>query len=106
MFLLFVYVTPVLPLSLSATLSQSRGFVTSFFIYKYFLLFFSQQRLYTKTKVTLFRNNGYTYIFMRHARPIRRERESESESESESEWFIEKGRGPMSIVVTNTVKQL
>ena len=29
-----------------------------------------------------------------------------SESESESEWFIEKGRGPMSIVVTNTVKQL
>ena len=35
-----------------------------------------------------------------------RERERERESESESEWFIEKGRGPMSIVVTNTVKQL
>ena len=34
------------------------------------------------------------------------ERERESESESESEWFIEKGRGPMSVVVTNTVKQL
>ena len=34
-----------------------------------------------------------------------RERERERESESESEWFIEKGRGPMSIVVTNTVKQ-
>ena len=33
-------------------------------------------------------------------------RERERESESESEWFIEKGRGPMSIVVTNTVKQL
>ena len=34
------------------------------------------------------------------------QRERERESESESEWFIEKGRGPMSIVVTNTVKQL
>ena len=33
-------------------------------------------------------------------------RERERESESESEWFIEKGRGPMSVVVTNTVKQL
>ena len=30
----------------------------------------------------------------------------ERERESESEWFIEKGRGPMSVVVTNTVKQL
>ena len=30
----------------------------------------------------------------------------ERERESESEWFIEKGRGPMLIVVTKTVKQL
>ena len=29
----------------------------------------------------------------------------QTETESESEWFIEKGRGPMSIVVKNTVKQ-
>ena len=29
----------------------------------------------------------------------------ERESESESEWFIEKGNGPMLIVVMNTVDQ-
>ena len=34
------------------------------------------------------------------------ERERERERERESEWFIKKGHGPMSIVVTNTVKQL
>ena len=35
-----------------------------------------------------------------------RETECERERESESEWFIEKGCGPMSVAVTNTVKQL
>ena len=30
----------------------------------------------------------------------------EREREREAEWFIEKGHGPMSIVVTSTVKQL
>ena len=34
------------------------------------------------------------------------EREGKRESESESEWFIEKCHGPLSVVVTNTVKQL
>ena len=45
-----------------------------------------------------------------HERASERERERERErvcqSEFESEWFTETGYGPMSVVVTNTVKQL
>ena len=38
-------------------------------------------------------------------RMLREDKERGKERESESEWFSEKGHGPMSVVVKNTVKQ-